>query len=154
RRGLKFHGIFALLVVWLFPSAALAQHYIQGNLVSSIPGLGANPSNGLDPQLVNAWGLARGPSGPWWVSDNGTGLSTIYTGDGPNLPLVVTIPVPPGGAPPSKPTGVVFNGTGDFALPGSTTALFIFVTEDGVIAGWNPAAGTNAVIVVDNSKKG
>ena len=85
-------------------------------------------------------------------ADNGTGLSTIYNGVGTKGGLVVTIPVPTGHSSPSKPTGIVFNGTADFALPGSTAARFIFVTEDGVIAGWN--SGATAVIVADNSKKG
>lgn len=136
----------------LLPSAVWAQHYTQTNLVSSIPGVGTNPANPLDPQLINSWGLARSATSPWWVSDNGTGLSTIYMGDGTKRELVVTIPAPPGGNSPSTPTGVVANGTNDFALPDGTPARFIFVTEDGTIAGWN--SGTEAVIVVDNSKAG
>src|SRR5213593_4006961 len=146
---LKFRRIFPLLLL-LFPSAAFAQHYIQTNLVSSIPSVGTNPTNPLDTQLINAWGLARSATSPWWVSDNGTGLSTIYDGAGTKQALVVTIPVPPGGSPPSAPTGVVVNGTSDFVLPGGMPARFIFVTEDGIIAGWN--SGTSAVIVKDNSK--
>src|SRR5438034_2235363 len=149
KRVLKFGRIFPLLLL-LYPSAAFAQHYIQTNLVSSIPGVGTNPTNPLDTQLINAWGLARSATSPWWVSDNGTGLSTIYDGAGTKQSLVVTIPVPPGGSPPSAPTGVVVNGTSDFVLPGGMPARFIFVTEDGIIAGWN--SGTSAVIVKDNSK--
>ena len=146
---LKFRRIFPLLLL-LFPSAAFAQHYSQTNLVSSIPGVGTNPTNPLDTQLINAWGLTRGATSPWWVSDNGTGLSTLYDGAGTKRALVVTIPVPPGGSPPSAPTGVVVNGTTDFVLPGGMPANFIFVTEEGIIAGWN--GGTSAVIVKDNSK--
>jgi uncharacterized protein (TIGR03118 family) len=86
------------------------------------------------------------------VSDNGTGLSTLYNGIGNKQGLVVTIPVPAGHAPPSAPTGIVFNGTADFALPASGPARFIFVTEEGTIAGWN--GGTIATIVVNNSNKG
>ena len=149
KRVLKFGRIFPLLLL-LYSSAAFAQHYIQTNLVSSIPGVGTNPTNPLDTQLINAWGLARSATSPWWVSDNGTGLSTIYDGAGTKQSLVVTIPVPPGGSPPSAPTGVVVNGTSDFVLPGGMPARFIFVTEDGIIAGWN--SGTSAVIVKDNSK--
>src|SRR5438034_3623232 len=149
KSALKFRGIFALLF-FLLPSTICAQHYIQTNLVSSIPGVGTNPANPLDTDLMNAWGLARSATSPWWVSDNGTGLSTIYDGAGTKQSLVVTIPVPPGGSPPSAPTGVVVNGTSDFVLPGGMPARFIFVTEDGIIAGWN--SGTSAVIVKDNSK--
>jgi uncharacterized protein (TIGR03118 family) len=143
-------GALLVLSLSILPSAVLAQHYTQTDLVSSIPSLGTNSTNPLDSQLVNAWGLARLAAGPWWVSDNGTGLSTIYNGAGTKLGLVVTIPAPGGGT--SAPTGVVANGTADFALPGSTAAKFIFVTEDGTIAAWN--GGTTAVIVVDNSKNG
>src|SRR5215831_20512226 len=147
----KCRGIFVVLCL-LLPPAVFGQHYIQTNLVSSIPGLGTNPTNPLDVQLVNSWGLARSVTSPWWVADNGTGLATIYNGTGAKNALVVTIPVPKGQSPPSAPTGVVFNGTSDFPLPAGGHATFIFVTEDGTIAGWN--GGNTATIVVDNSKNG
>jgi uncharacterized protein (TIGR03118 family) len=152
KRVLKFQGVFALWLLILAP-ATFAQHYIQKDLVSSIPGVGTNPTTPLDVQLINAWGLTRSATSPWWLSDNGTGLSTLYNGDGAKQTTIVTVPVPPGGIPPSTPTGVVFNGTStDFLLPGSTAARFIFVTEEGVIAGWN--GGAAAVIVKNNSKEG
>jgi uncharacterized protein (TIGR03118 family) len=113
-----------------------AQHYQQTNLVSDVSGLAAR----TDPHLVNAWGLARSSGSPWWVADNGTGVSTLYTGSGAIVPLVVTIPVPPGGTPPSTPTGTVFNATATDFLGDH----FIFVTEDGTISGWT--GGTNAVL--------
>ena len=151
KRILKFREMFALLVLSLLPSTVFAQHYIQTNLVSSIPAVGTNPTNPLDTQLIIAWGLARSTTSPWWVADNGTGLSTIYNGVGTKQGLVVTIPVPMGHAAPSAPTGVVFNGTSDFKLPNGMPATFIFVTEEGTIAGWN--GGTTAVIVANNSSK-
>jgi uncharacterized protein (TIGR03118 family) len=143
----EFRGILLLLCL-LLPSAVFGQHYIQTNLVSSIPGLGAT----TDSQLINSWGLARSVTSPWWVSDNGTGVATIYNGAGTKQGLVVTIPPAKGQSPPSAPTGVVFNGTSDFQLPTGGPARFIFVTEDGTISGWN--GGNTATIVVDNSKKG
>src|SRR5215475_13395741 len=129
-RRISFHqSVFQLILIatcmMLLSAVAQAQRYIQTNLVSSIPGVGTNPTNPLDTQLVNAWGLARSVTSPWWVSDNGSGFSTLYNGVGTKQGLVVTIPVPMGLAPPSKPTGVVFNGTGDFGLNGSP-AVFIF----------------------------
>ena len=147
---LRSGGMLALSLL-LFRPNVFAQRYIQTNLVSSIPGVGTNPTNPLDPQLVNSWGLTRSTTSPWWVADNGTGVATIYNGAGTKSGLVVTIPPPMGGAAPSAPTGVVFNGTSDFMLGGSP-AQFIFVTEDGTIAAWN--GGTTATIVADNSKKG
>src|SRR6478672_4261632 len=114
-RNLRFRGVLAVLL--LLPSTGFAQHYTQTNLVSSIRGTGTNPVNPLDQQLVNPWGLTRSVTSPWWVADNGTGVSTLYNGVGNKNALFVTIPVPTGVAGPAKPTGVVFNGTSDFALP-------------------------------------
>jgi uncharacterized protein (TIGR03118 family) len=141
---------FSLLSA-VVPSAAFAQQYTRTDLVSSIPGVGTNALNGHDTQLVNSWGLTRGAASAWWISDNGTGLATVYNGVG-NKALTVTIPVPSGVNQHSSPTGVVANGTTGFALPGSTAAKFIFVTEEGTIAAWN--GGAAAVIVKDNSGKG
>ena len=144
---LRFNGLLLLLLV--LPTGAIGQHYVQANLVSSIPGVGSNP---LDVQLLNPWGLSRGPTSPWWVSDNGTGLSTIYNGAGVKQSLVVTIPVPSGVTGSSTPTGVVFNGTADFSVPGSSAPTrFIFVTQEGTVAAWN--GGSTAVTVVDRSKE-
>ena len=37
-------------------------------------------SDATDSSLVNGWGIVSGPTTPWWVSDNGTDLSTLYNG--------------------------------------------------------------------------
>jgi uncharacterized protein (TIGR03118 family) len=93
-----------------------------------------------------------------WVADNGTGVATIYDGNGVKASLVVTIPPPPGGTPPSAPTGIVASTGNDFVVTKGTVSgasRFIFSTEDGTIAGWSPAVdATNAVIAVDNSASG
>jgi uncharacterized protein (TIGR03118 family) len=152
KKILQFRGIFAVFAL-LLSSPVFAQHYIETDLVSSIPGRGTNPTNPLDAQLVNSWGLARSTGSFWWVSNNGTGVSTLYNGAGTkNTGLVVTIPPPQGQAGPSKPTGVVFNGTSDFKLSNGNPALFIFVTEDGTIAGWNPGKGNTAELIPVSSK--
>jgi uncharacterized protein (TIGR03118 family) len=138
----------AIVATLCLCSSVFAQHYQQTNLVSDIPGLAVT----TDPNLVNPWGLTRSSTSPWWVSDNGTGVSTLYNGSGQIVPLVVTIPPPPGGTPPSAPTGTVFNGSSDFTIAPERPALFIFVTEDGTISGWNPMVNpTNAILVVNNS---
>src|SRR5437868_10367848 len=143
--------ITTLLAVLAISGAAVAQRYSQTNLVSDIPGMAAV----TDPHLKNPWGISFGPSSPFWVSDNGTGVSTLYGPDGTIVPLVVTIPAPEGKAGPSAPTGTVFNGTDDFVVSGngnSGPAIFIFVTEDGTISGWNPGVNLmRAIRVVDNS---
>jgi uncharacterized protein (TIGR03118 family) len=152
-RSLKFAAL-PILVLLCRPACTLAQHYQQTNLVSDIMGMAPL----TDPNLKNPWGLTRSSSSPWWVSNNNSGTSTLYTGAGASVPIngtgFVTIP-PPGFAPgtQSTPTGVVFNGsTTDFLLKNGKSAHFIFVTEDGTIAAW--AAGPNAELEVDNSDNG
>ncbi len=134
-------------------STASAQ-YQQKNLVSDLP----NVADHLDTNLVNSWGITFPPTGPFWISDNGAGVSTLYNAGGDPFPLasplVVTIP-PPAGGTISAPTGVIFNGTTDFVVSAnlqSGAARFIFATEDGTISGWNPSVDpTNAILAVDNS---
>ena len=116
-----------------------------------------------DPNLLNAWGIARSPNGPWWVADNQAGVSTVYNAQGNPVPagspLVVTIPPPAGSAPgtAAPPTGIVFNYTTDFRIGSDTGAItepatFIFSTEDGTISAWAAAVNpTAAVLTVDNS---
>jgi uncharacterized protein (TIGR03118 family) len=141
-----------LIVCLGFTSLASAQKYVQTNLVSDIPGLAAT----TDPNLVNAWGISFSPTSPAWIADNGTGLSTLYSGSS-IIPLVVTIPPPMGGSG-SAPTGTVFNGGGAFNVTANSltgSSVFIFDTEDGTISGWSPSVDQhNAVLAVDNSGSG
>jgi len=103
-----------------------------------------------DPHLVNPWGLSVSATGPWWVADNGTGLSTLYNGIGTVQALVVTVPNVSGVTDPSAPTGTVFNGTPtDFLVAPGKPSRFLFSTEGGTIAGWN--SGTTAVQMVNKS---
>jgi uncharacterized protein (TIGR03118 family) len=124
--------------------AAEPNSYTVTPLVSDQPGVAPV----TDPNLVNAWGLASGPTTPWWVADNETSVSTLYRGsDGarfplpPANPLVVNVP--------NNPTGTVFNPTASFVLSTGGKALFLFDTEEGKVLGWNLAQGTNAVVVAD-----
>lgn len=124
----------AALVVVAAPASAQTG-YDQTNLVSDIPGL----ARVTDPSLVNPWGMASSATSPWWVSDNGSDLSTLYNGNtGAKQGLVVDIPS-------AAPTGLVFNNTADFLLPSGGKSLFIFSTETGHIAAWNGAQGTTAI---------
>jgi len=165
-----------------FAVPAAAQHYVQKNLVSNI----ALPANSdgtaviVDPGLVNAWGATRSATGPWWISDNNIGWSTLYDGNGNPLRIfteadgsagdfvaIPTSPKFPAGSI-ANPTGIVINQSAtDFLLnkgnPPGLAAAFIFVGEDGTITGWNanvniPAGGKapspNAVLEVDNSNGG
>ncbi len=133
--------------------------YQQTNLVSDIAGV----AQVTDSTLVNPWGISfksTGTGSPIWVSDQGTGKSTLYGVSPSNTvtknSLVVTIPTV-GSSTPIGPTGQVFNSTTDFTIPGpkgSVASSFIFDTLQGTIEGWNPNSSggmTSAVIVVNNS---
>jgi uncharacterized protein (TIGR03118 family) len=127
--------------------ACFAQNYTQTNLVSNKAGVAPV----TDPKLVNAWGLSRGSGSPWWVSDQATGVSTLYNGAGAKQSLVVTIPpADPAKTKTGSPTGTIFNGSQtDFLLAPGNPAVFLFSTIDGTVAGWNPnVAATRAVTVV------
>jgi uncharacterized protein (TIGR03118 family) len=99
-----------------------------------------------DPLLVNAWGLAYGPGGPFWISDANSGWSTLYTGTGAKKSLDVLIPTAAGGDGPGSPTGIVFNGSSDFQIMGAP-AVFLFATLDGTISGWAPSVNKDAAII-------
>jgi uncharacterized protein (TIGR03118 family) len=118
----------------------------------------------VDPNLVNAWGIAFNATGPVWISDNGANVSTLYDGQGKAIthpvnnvpvPLVVQIPGAGGNGAAGPPTGIVFNGSTAFEVTKGNPSRFIFATEDGVISGWSPTVDlTHAVAMVDNSPGG
>ncbi len=120
---------------------AAATLYFQTNLASDIPGLAPN----TDPNLKNPWGMSFSATSPFWVSDQVTDKSTLYSAAGVAQALVVSMP------PGIGPTGQVFsNIAGNFLLPAGTgaspaAATFIFDTLSGTIDGWNSAQGTTAV---------
>jgi uncharacterized protein (TIGR03118 family) len=140
--------------------------YKRTDLASNQPGVAPT----TDQHLVNGWGLTALPTSPFWVSDNGTGFSTLYTGTGQQVPLFVT--VPPAPASPAgtlgTPTGTVGNistNTTDFTITEngmSGPSSFIFATLDGTISGWNPTVDginpttrvSHATIAADRSNVG
>jgi uncharacterized protein (TIGR03118 family) len=136
------------LATILVSNAAVAQYKVT-NFDSNQIGAARH----VDPLLVNGWGLARSATSPFWVSDQGTGWSTIYTGTGIKQGLEVLIPA--AGAGPGSPTGIVFNGSnGDFQVQ-YWQAFFLFATLDGTISGWAPQSNPNAAIIaVNNSAAG
>src|SRR5262249_21081224 len=125
----------------LFGSTA---SFEQTNLVTDnqtvLANLGYAAAAHVDSNLINPWGLAASPTDPNWVADNGTGVSTLYDGNGVSQGSPITIPISnsPGATSPAPVTGIVFNNTSDFEVSGTgMPAVFIFDTEDGVIAAWN-----------------
>ena len=188
-RRVSSAAVIAMIVIAAIPVRAddtgqnqQANLYNVNVLVSDIPIKGMNPT--IDPVLQNAWGVAFSPAGsPFWISDNATGCSTLYAGDGTKVPILgqvgVSLPLPGNVVPTTScntvdpknpptnaaPTGVIWNPSSAFVVPGtqSTTnpkgiqAAFIFATEDGTLSAW--AGGlttnpTNAVIAFDNSASG
>jgi uncharacterized protein (TIGR03118 family) len=133
-------GALAVGIGVVVPSAAAhgdpvaPNKYDVHNLVADQPAPGVLP----DGDLLNSFGIASSPTSALWVSDNHSGLATLYHGgiDGSPVtkdPLKVTIP---GGSP----TGQTFNPTQDFGLSADHTnpAVFLFADEAGQISGWNP----------------
>src|SRR5262249_26699803 len=129
-------GVFLLAVATFVPASARADTYSWTNFQSDIAGVAQH----VDPNLVNPWGMSHSPGGTIWVSDNGTGVSTLYHQDGTAVSLVVEIPTAKQNGGTANPTGQVFNSTQFFKVTkngSSAPALFIFVSEDGSISGWN-----------------
>src|SRR6266850_2165753 len=124
KRAVTWSGI--LLMVLGISSGASAQHYQQTNLVSDVPGLAPV----TDANLVNPWGLIASGTSPWWVSDNGTGVSTLYNGAGQKLALTVTIPTPLGGSAAvlkfTSPTPAIYKGA---TIAQANGARFLYVAN-------------------------
>jgi uncharacterized protein (TIGR03118 family) len=120
--------------------SAMGSAFSQRNLVSDIPGV----ARITDPNLVNPWGLSAGPTTPLWVADNGTDVSTLYSGGvRGSIPVIAPLVV---GIPGGAPTGTVFNPTSGFAV-GGAPARFVFASEAGRITAWNQGLGTQAQTV-------
>lgn len=120
-------------------------NYQLVNLVSDVASY--QPET-LDPGLLNPWGMAIGPTGAFWLSDNHSGLTTIYDRGGNVIKQPVAVPYH-GQRNGGSPTGVAFNKTDDFLAPGPggtpKKALFIYAAEDGTVSVWNGADSTYTV---------
>ena len=128
-------------------SHAAAASFAQTDLVSDIPGLAAI----TDPSLKNSWGISRSATSPFWVSDQATGLATLYSVTGAGVTKVgLTVTIPATGSGPQGPTGQVNNSTTSFVV-GSAPANFIFANLNGTISAWNGGLGTTAQIEATTS---
>ena len=170
----KWKALPVLALAVLIPSLASAQ-YTRTDLVTN-SGAGGTVQ---DFHLINGWGLVSTSTSPFWVSDNGTGFSTLYaisnaggTVTATPAGLVVSVPSVAGG--PGTPTGIVATelpaGSKAFTVSGvnpvtgkqaSASSIFIFATLDGTISGWNPAVGgisatgaSTATLAADRSSVG
>ena len=136
-----------LLAIGSASAAPPGDHYQITPLASDIPGLAPT----TDPNLQNTWGLARSGTSPWWIANNATASTSVYTGAGTRVDV--------GGNPaqgvPGDPTGAVFSGiAGQFEVGTSVnpttlgTSNFIFDSEDGTISAWR--GGSSAALVTVN----
>jgi uncharacterized protein (TIGR03118 family) len=152
RRFLVLSATLGLALAAAAPAGAASPHsaYDVTVLVSDDGAAGGR----ADPRLVNAWGLTRTATSPWWVSDNGTDLSTLYTGTG----ISPAPPAPQAVSVPGAPTGTVANTNPGFMVPGPTgtpvRAPFLFDTEAGTILGWQGLGTSSAVLGLDRSGDG
>lgn len=147
----------ALVVLMILATPVLADPlYTLTPLVTddqdALADAGFGPAATVDPNLINPWGISVPPIGPFWVSNQRTNTSTLYTGDGDPFPLgnPLLVDIPQAG-PPTGPTGQVFAGGSGLALPSGNEGLFFFASLDGSISGWNTDSGTTAEVVVSPS---
>jgi len=129
RRTHVISAALGLLLV-LSSSAALAQYQLT-YLTSDLTG----KAKYTDPLLKNAWGLAYSPNAPFWISDEASGWSTLYSATGDPQSLQVIIPSASGSGP-GTPTGLVYNGSTEFKID-TWPSVFLFATLDGTISGWS-----------------
>lgn len=130
-----------------------AKYYDRKDLVADRDGRAEN----TDRNLVNPWGLAYGPESYFWVSNNGTGTSTLYDGEGKveNDMVGGAVMLPAVGGGEASPTGMVYNEGSGFEITAGTKtgpARFLFATDEGTILGWNNDVDQrNGIIALDNS---
>ncbi len=150
-------GLLIILISFLFVAVGCKRHhdivppifdnnYVQTNLVSNVAGFGGAR---IDANLSNAWGIAIGPTGAFWISSNHKGLTTIYDRNGAELLQPISIPFQ-GVANAGSPTGVVYNNTTNFVIPSNNqVSKFIYASEDGTLTAWS--SGNTAITVFDKS---
>ncbi len=129
-------------IVLMLSGAALAQFYSRTNLDSNLAGKAKH----TDPLLQNAWGLTYAPGGPFWISDEASGWSTLYDGIGNPQSLQVVVPSS-SGIGHGAPTGIVYNGSTEFKID-TWTSVFLFATLDGTISGWSTFEPNTTLIAV------
>ncbi len=141
------------------PAPVSSSGFADTALVSNKAGVVATATT-IDANLSNPWGVAVAPGLPFWIADNNSNLSTLYSGMGDNETgsitgsneVGITIPASAAGVP-ANPTGQVYNGGGGFLIStgaGQQSALFMFDGEGGTIAAWATGSGANAVTAYDD----
>src|SRR6202162_3132789 len=134
-----------VVLLWGFSSRPALAQYKRTNLTSNQSGKAKHQ----DTLLQNAWGLVYSPTGPFWVSDEWDGWSTLYNAAGVPQSLQVVVP-PAKGSGPGSPTGIVYNGSTEFQID-TWTSVFLFATLDGTIQGWSSFDPSTSLIAVNNN---
>jgi uncharacterized protein (TIGR03118 family) len=149
KRGLT---LLRLGFCWMVGVVVIATPAEAGDLFAA----NSLATNASDSQLINPWGISASGTSPFWISDNGAGVSTLYSVDPTtNVATKLSFPSPTGVTIPGdgSVTGQVFNGGAAF-----NGDRFLFVSEDGTISGWRNALGANAEVLQtplpDNTYKG
>jgi uncharacterized protein (TIGR03118 family) len=149
-RGTALAAIGAALLIGVSAGPAAATRgerhgdrgsYVETPVVSDQPGVAPI----TDPNLVNPWGIAFGPTTPLWVADNGTSTSTLYTTDPTTAKQPLVVSTQPG------PTGTVFNDTSEFALPDGTASKFLFASVSGQLSAWGGGTQTTTTASVSGT---
>jgi len=135
-----------------FKNPKTLKDFLQVNLVGNSDEYA--PAH-IDQHLINAWGIAFSANGIAWVSSQGGHVSSVYDREGNLLSARPEVAIPsPGGPTGGNPTGTVTNidpNTADFRLSNNQSGRFFFVGVDGILSGWNPAAGNFALVIKNNS---
>jgi uncharacterized protein (TIGR03118 family) len=132
------------LTLGILSSQALAQYSLTQLTTNN------GKTKYTDSFLVNPWGMVYSPGGPFWVSDNGSGWSTLYSGTGDPQSLQVIVPKA-NGSGFGTPTGIAYNGSDEFQID-SWPSEFLYATLDGSIQGWSHFNPSSTLVAVDNSK--
>jgi len=154
--------------------ASAASPYSVHTLISDVPDPN-NPNIIIEPSIVDPWGIAISASSPFWISNAGTGLATVYSfspastcAGGTFNPITlpgnpcayavnatVRTNVPSGTGGKGRVTGqIAGSGLNFVAHQGDPAPSFLFCTEDGTISvRVAPNNNNDALITVNNTGK-
>ncbi|NMO53691.1 TIGR03118 family protein [Actinoplanes sp. TBRC 11911] len=127
--GFAAAAIAATVVPGAAANAAPSTHGIEVKAVLS----DLRGAQQVDQTVQRSWGVALGPTGAGWVSENARNIETLFEGGGRNEGVSQK---PPVHVQNGSPTGVVFNDTKGFK-----GAKFIIASKDGSIDAF--FSGTN-----------
>jgi uncharacterized protein (TIGR03118 family) len=144
RATAKSVGVCMVVVLGIVAPVQAGSTFSVTNLITNNQAV--SPAQITDPNLVNPWGVSFGPATPLWVSNEGTGVTSLYSISNSDKVSIVTTPPPslfPVTIQGGGVTGQVFNS--------SSTAFngdpFVFVTLGGAVEGWRPTLGNTAEVL-------